>query len=73
MKSHTIKSTTAVWLGVAALTVLVLGANAHMLYVAIASQPDCVAHQAPGAASVESATFSAAQSSCSMRGEGSAK
>jgi hypothetical protein len=67
------RSRTAVWVGVAALTVLVLGANAHMLYVAIASQPDCVAHEAPGAASGENVTFSAAQSSCSMRGEGSAK
>lgn len=67
------KSKTAIWLGVAALTVLVLGANAHMLYVAIASQPDCMAHQAPGAASGESGAFSAAQSSCSARGEESAK
>ena len=67
------KSKTVVWLGVAALTVLVLGANAHLVYVAITSQPDCVAHQAPGGASDDNVTFSAAQSSCSMRGEGSAK
>ena len=67
------KSKTALWLGVGALAILVLGANAHLLYVAIASQPDCVAHQAPGVASDHTVTFSAAQSSCSMRGEGSAK
>jgi hypothetical protein len=66
------KPRTVVWLSVAALTVLVLGANAHMLYVALASQPDCVAHQAPGAAG-GSGAFSAAQSSCSTQGEGSAK
>jgi hypothetical protein len=67
------RAKTAIWLGVAALTVLVLGANAHMLYVAIASQPACVAHQAPGVGADASGGFSAAQSSCSAQGEGSAK
>ena len=27
---------------------LVAGANAHLLYVALTSQPDCVAHVRPG-------------------------
>ena len=62
------KSRTAIWLGVSALIALVLGANVHLLYVAFASQPDCVAHQAPGI--WQSGTFSAAQSSCSPQAEG---
>ena len=36
---------TLVWLLIPAVAaVLFVGANAHMLYVAIRSQPDCVAH-----------------------------
>lgn len=33
-----------VYLVLAAATVLVVGANAHLLYAAIDSQPDCVTH-----------------------------
>jgi hypothetical protein len=58
----------AVWLSIVGLILFVLGANAHLLYVAIASQPDCVMHQAPG--SGEAGTFSAAQSNCSPPAEG---
>jgi hypothetical protein len=58
----------AIWLGVLALIALVLGANAHLLYVAIASQPDCVAHQAPGTG--QPGAFSAAESACPPRTEG---
>lgn len=32
------------WLLVAAVLFVVVGANAHLVYVAVASQPDCVAH-----------------------------
>lgn len=32
------------WLLVAAVLLIVAGANAHLVYVAVASQPDCVAH-----------------------------
>lgn len=32
------------WLLVAAVLLVVVGANAHLVYVAVASQPDCVAH-----------------------------
>jgi hypothetical protein len=40
---------------------LLLGANAHFLYVAFSSQPDCVEHlKAPG----ESGSFRAAKSAC---------
>lgn len=50
---------------------LVLAANAHLLYVAISSQPACVAHVSRGAGSEARGRFSAAQSSCSSldRGE----
>jgi hypothetical protein len=61
----------SIWLGVLALVTLVLGANVHLLYVAIASQPDCVVHQAPGVG--QAGTFSAAQSSCSPQAEGTSK
>ncbi len=49
---------------VAAGLVLLAGANAHLLYVAITSQPDCVDHVKPGETS-RGGTFSAAKSSCS--------
>ncbi len=49
---------------VAACLVLLAGANAHLLYVAITSQPDCVDHVKPGETS-RGGTFSAAKSSCS--------
>ena len=62
---------TAIWLGVTALIVLVLGANVHLLYVAIGSQPDCVAHEAPGVG--QGGSFSAAQSSCSPPAEGTSQ
>jgi hypothetical protein len=54
------------WLVVGgALLVLVLGANAHFLYVAITSQPACVTHVRTGEGSADRGVFSAAQSSCS--------
>jgi|EndMetStandDraft_8_1072994.scaffolds.fasta_scaffold714603_2 hypothetical protein len=49
---------------VAAGLLLLAGANAHLLYVAISSQPDCVDHVKPGETS-RGGTFSAAKSSCS--------
>ena len=42
--------------------VVVLAANAHLLYVAFASQPECVAHLK--AKSGEPGTFRAAKSDC---------
>jgi hypothetical protein len=50
-----------IWLTVALGLLLVLGANAHLVYVAVTSQPDCVAHVRPGSSS---AGYGAAQSSC---------
>ncbi|WP_262273031.1 hypothetical protein [Microvirga yunnanensis] len=32
------------WLLVAVVLLVVVAANAHLVYVAVASQPDCVAH-----------------------------
>ena len=57
-----------VWLTVAAVVLIVLGANAHLVYVSVTSQPDCVAHRVPGAqadAQGGGAAFSAAESACS--------
>jgi len=49
------------WLFVSAGLLLVAGANAHLLYVAIRSQPDCVEKsQAPG----ETRGYRAAKSAC---------
>lgn len=53
--------------GIAAAVVLLLvAANAHLVYVAFASQPDCVAHaKTPDTARTkDGATFRAARSSC---------
>jgi hypothetical protein len=41
---------------------LFIAANAHLVYVAFASQPDCLAHSRAGEDSAGS--FSAAKSSC---------
>ena len=50
----------------AAIIVTVMGiflaANAHLLYVALQSQPDCVAHEKTGHSTP--GQFSAAKSSC---------
>ena len=42
---------------------LVLLANAHLVYVSVKSQPDCVVHLKPGAHDASGA-YSAAKSSC---------
>ena len=49
--------------GIAAAAVLLLiGANAHLVYVALASQPDCVAHaKTPDG---KGTSYRAARSSC---------
>lgn len=48
--------------GVAAAAALFVGANAHLVYVAVASQPECVAHARAGEAGP--GTFSAAKPAC---------
>jgi hypothetical protein len=52
-----------IWLLVGAGLALVIGANWHLVYVAVTSQPDCVAHVRSGSAGAPG-SFSAAQSSC---------
>ena len=51
-------------LAVAGVVLLVAAANAHLLYVAVTSQPDCVAHARPGEAT-PAGSYSAAKSACS--------
>ncbi len=43
---------------------VVLLANAHLVYVAVTSQPDCVAHIQTGVTPAPEGSFSAASSSC---------
>lgn len=57
---------TALWTGIAALLLLVLGANAHLVYVAVRSQPSCVAHVRHGENKMGGDSFTAAQSACSL-------
>ena len=64
------RAKTIILLAVAAGLLLVVGANAHLVYVAVTSQPDCVAHLRPGEAGAQSGSFSAAQSNCSPQQAG---
>jgi hypothetical protein len=57
----------ALWLAIAAAVLFVIGAHAHLVYVAVTSQPDCVAHEKPGDSGGQA--FSAAQSACSPQAE----
>lgn len=45
-----------------AVAALLVAANAHLVYVAVASQPDCVAHSK--AKTGDGAAYRAARSSC---------
>lgn len=45
----------------------VLIANAHLVYMAVVSQPDCVAHMRRGEVALDRGKFSAAKSSCTPR------
>lgn len=51
-----------VYLAIAAATLLVVGANAHLLVAALDSQPECVAHLKVG--HDQAGAFRAAESSC---------
>ena len=52
-----------VWLAVGTFVAVIIGANAHLAYVAFTSRPDCVAHARTGDVPVPG-RFSAAKSSC---------
>jgi len=62
---HQRKRIAWLWLLSAVGIAAILAANAHLVYVAIRSQPACVVHLRPGDGHVEGSQFSAAQSSCS--------
>jgi len=55
----------AIWLVVAAGLILFIGANTHLVYVAVTSQPECIAHLRPGEGGGQNGSFSAAESACS--------
>jgi hypothetical protein len=56
-----------IWLAAIAGLLLVVAANAHLVYVAVTSEPACVAHRQPGASVTEGRAYSAAQSDCAPR------
>jgi hypothetical protein len=65
--SATAKPTRAraiLWLAIGTGLLLVLIANSHLVYLAVVSQPDCVAHVRQGEGSAKDGKFSAARSSC---------
>ena len=59
------RSRAALWLSGIVLLLILLGANAHLVYVATTSQPECVAHVKLGAGT--QSQFSAAKSACTVR------
>ena len=63
-----VRTRTVVGLSLLAALLLLVGANAHLVYVAVTSQPDCVDHVRPGdveRGNAENGSFRAAKSSCS--------
>jgi hypothetical protein len=62
-----IRTRTVLWLAVGAALLLLLIANSHLVYVAVMSQPECVAHVRQGEGSAKDGKFSAARSSCTPR------
>ena len=54
----------AIWVAVAAGLILVIGANLHLVYVAVTSQPACVEHLRPGESNAQPGSFTAAESAC---------
>jgi hypothetical protein len=56
-----------VWTAVGAGLLLVLIANSHPVYLAVTSQPECVAHVRQGEGNPADGKFSAARSSCTPR------
>jgi hypothetical protein len=58
------KTKLLLWTAVGAGLLLLLIANSHLVYMAIVSQPDCVAHVRAGEGAARDGKFSAARSSC---------
>jgi len=59
-----------IWLLVGFGLTLLGAANAHLVYVAVVTQPDCVAHLRSGEGKAAPSSFSAATSACSRREKG---
>lgn len=66
-RSHPAPRHRAVWVLVGSGLLLFGAANAHLVYVAMRSQPDCVDHVRPGQASDGDVRFGAAKSACAPR------
>ena len=62
-----IRTKAVVWAAIGAGLLLLLIANAHLVYMAVVSQPDCVAHVRQGEGAAKDGKFSAARSSCTPR------
>ena len=56
---------TILWVAIAAGLLLLAGANAPLVYVALRSQPECVAPARPGESARVAGEYSAARSACS--------
>ena len=61
------KTKLLLWGMIGAGLLLLLIANSHLVYLAVVSQPDCVAHVPPGGSAAKDGKFSAARSSCTPR------
>jgi hypothetical protein len=62
-----VRTKAVIWLALAAGLLLLLIANSHLVYVAVMSQPECVAHVRQGEGAAKDGRFSAARSSCTPR------
>jgi len=62
-----VRTKAVLWVAIGAGLLLVLIANSHLVYVAVVSQPDCVAHVRQGEGSAKDGKFRAARSSCTPR------
>ena len=62
-----LKTKPFLWAAIGAGVLLLLIANSHLVYVAIVSQPECVAHVRQGEGAAKDGKFSAARSSCTPR------
>jgi hypothetical protein len=61
------KTKLLLWGMIGAGLLLLLIANSHLVYMAIVSQPECVAHVRQGEGDPAQGKFSAARSSCTPR------
>jgi hypothetical protein len=61
---YPLKRRLAIWLLLGFGMLVVVAANGHLVYVAMTSQPDCVAHVRHGEGNSTQGRFGAAKSSC---------